>query len=52
MAQPNTSVSMKFSELVEKWKEVVLPTIKPATANYYVRILGAHILPAYGERDI
>lgn len=52
MAIQSTSVAMKFSELVERWKQAVLPTIKPATANYYVKILGAHILPAFGDRDI
>jgi integrase len=46
------SVDMKFSEVVERWKSVVVPTIKSTTAAYYQKELRAHIIPWFGERKI
>jgi integrase len=46
------SVKMTFSELVRRWRVAVVPTIKPTTANYYQKLLRAHLLPASGEREL
>lgn len=43
---------MKFSELAERWKAVVVPTIKETTATYYKKILHAHVLQMFGEKQI
>jgi hypothetical protein len=45
-------VELKFSELVERWKAVVVPTIKDTTATYYLKTLNAHVLPAFGQKDV
>jgi len=46
------SVEMKFSELVHRWKAVVVPTIKTTTAKYYLKSLRSHVVPAFGGREI
>jgi hypothetical protein len=45
-------VEMTFSELFEKWQEVVVPTLKTSTANVYTRALRSRILPTLGETPI
>jgi integrase len=45
-------VEMMFTELFEKWKVAVVPTIKNTTAGYYLKSLNAHIVPAFGHREI
>jgi integrase len=42
------SVEMKFSELVERWQAVIVPTLKTSTANVYTRSLRSRILPTFG----
>jgi len=42
------SVDMKFSELVERWQEVIVPTLKQSTANVYTHALRSRILPQLG----
>lgn len=46
------SVEMTFVELFERWKVTVVPTIKNTTADYYLKMLNAHVIPAFGERGI
>jgi len=46
------STHMKFSELVERWKAAVVPTIKDSTATYYQKMLKSHVLPAFGIREV
>jgi integrase len=46
------SLDMDFSELVRRWEEAVVPTIKATTANYYQKLLRAHILPHFGQQQI
>ena len=46
------SVEMTFGELVERWKAAVVPTIKNTTATYYLKELKAHVVPAFGNREI
>jgi len=46
------SVEMTFSELLEKWQEVVVPTLKTSTANVYTRALRSRIVPSLGEMPI
>jgi integrase len=52
MGEETPSVDMRFSELVEKWNVVALPTIKNTTAAYYKKELNVHIVPAFGQREI
>jgi integrase len=47
MSQKPMSVELKFSELVERWKMAVVPTIKDTTATYYLKELNAHVVPAF-----
>jgi excisionase family DNA binding protein len=46
------TTELKFSELVERWRATIVPTIKRTTATYYQNILRAHIVPAFGEKQI
>jgi integrase len=46
------SLEMSFSDLVERWKKAVVPTIKRSTANYYQKLLRAHLVPLFGGRGI
>lgn len=48
----NPKTEMKFSDLAERWKATVVPTIKATTAAYYKKILHAHVLPMFGEKQI
>jgi integrase len=43
------SVEMTFSELVERWQAVVVPTLKISTAKVYTRALRSRILPTFGQ---
>jgi integrase len=53
MAFPNKpSVELTFSELVERWEEAVVPTIKTTTANYYRKMLRAHLKLHFGQQEI
>jgi integrase len=45
-------VEMTFVELFERWKAVVVPTIRETTAAYYLKELNRHIVPAFRERNI
>jgi integrase len=47
-----TTSELKFSELVERWRATIVPTIKRTTATYYENTLRAHIIPAFGEKQI
>lgn len=46
------TVEMTFSELVERWQAVVVPTLKTSTANVYTRSLSSRILPTLGQMPI
>jgi integrase len=46
------SVDMTFAELNRRWEEAVVPTIKATTANYYRKILRAHLKPHFGQQQI
>jgi len=52
MGQKPMSVELKFSELVERWKVAVVPTIKDTTATYYLKELRAHVVPAFRNREV
>jgi integrase len=52
MSQKPMSVELKFSELVERWKVAVVPTIKNTTATYYLKELNAHVVPAFRNREV
>jgi excisionase family DNA binding protein len=46
------SIEMTFAELEKRWREAVLPTIRETTADYYSKILNAHIVPVFGHDPI
>ena len=46
------AVELSFAQLVERWKAAVVPTIKDTTATYYQKMLRAHIVPAFGDREV
>ncbi len=53
MKDPDPSVEMTFSELVTRWQELELPTIKKtSTADTYKKILRSYVLPTFGGRRI
>lgn len=43
---------MTFAELHKRWEVAEVPTMKTTTANYYQKILRAHLLPVFGNREI
>src|SRR6202007_1853629 len=43
---------MTLSDLVDRWRATIVPTIKRTTATYYGNTLRAHIIPAFGEKQI
>jgi len=46
------SVEMTFSELVDRWKVVVVPTLKDSTAGMYLFKLHRYVVPVFGNREI
>jgi excisionase family DNA binding protein len=46
------SVRLEFSELFERWKAAVVPTLKDSTANNYVYNLKTYLVPAFGNREV
>jgi integrase len=43
---------LTFEDLVEKWKEAVVPTLKTSTASYYLKILRSNLTPAFGKWSV
>lgn len=52
MALQKPKLAMTFLDLHNRWQVAEVPTIKITTANYYQKILRAHILPVFGSRTI
>jgi hypothetical protein len=46
------SPRIKFAELVERWRETIVPTIRESTAAYYNKTLDTHILPYFAVREV
>lgn len=46
------SLQMTFSELADRWTKAEVPTIKESTANFYLKVLKTHVIPAFGNREI
>ena len=46
------SIRLAFSELFERWKAAVVPTLKDSTADNYVYNLKTYLVPAFGTREI
>ena len=44
------SLEMNFAELVRRWEESIVRTIKTTTANYYLKMLRAHLKPHFGQQ--
>jgi integrase len=43
---------MLFRDLVFRWRAAVVPTLRTSTASYYVKMLAAHVVPAFGQREV
>jgi Phage integrase, N-terminal SAM-like domain len=43
---------LTFSELVEKWKMAVVPTLKDSTASNYQYNAEKYLIPAFGSREV
>jgi integrase len=43
---------LTFSNLVERWKAAVAPTLKSTTAASYLHVLRARVIPVFGPREI
>jgi integrase len=52
MAVQKPKTKMTFAQLHRRWQVAEVPTIKRTTANYYQKILSAHVLPVFGHREI
>ena len=50
LQKPKTVIT--FAELHRRWEIAEIPTMKKTTANYYQKILHAHVLPVFGNREI
>jgi len=46
------STRLAFSELFERWKAAVVPTLKESTANNYVYNLKQYVVPTFGNREV
>jgi integrase len=46
------SMQLTFSDLAERWRAAVVPTIKESTATYYRKMLKAHVVPAFGKCEV
>jgi hypothetical protein len=46
------SGGMTFAELVERFKELRLPSLKASTLGFYSQHLTHHLLPAFGELEL
>lgn len=45
-------VEMTFAELVERWRTVVVPTLKSTTAANYQHVLRSRIIPTFGTMQV
>ena len=50
LQKPKTVIT--FTDLHRRWEIAEVPTIKATTANYYQKVLRAHVLPVFGNREI
>ena len=50
LQKPTTRLA--FTDLVEKWKAAVVPTLKDSTAANYQYNLERYLVPAFGSREI
>jgi integrase len=46
------SPRIKFPELVDRWRETIVPTIRESTAIYYNKILDIHVLPYFAGYEV
>ena len=46
------TADMLFRDLVSRWQSAVVPTLRNSTATYYLKMLAAHVLPAFGQREV
>jgi integrase len=47
-----TVTSDQIRELVERWRETIVPTIRESTAVYYNKTLDTHVLPYFAVREV
>ncbi|HUJ31898.1 MAG TPA: tyrosine-type recombinase/integrase [Candidatus Acidoferrum sp.] len=43
---------MTFAELVERWKQTIVPTLKQSTADLYAYKLERYVVPVFGTREV
>lgn len=46
------TMQMNFSELAARWEQVVVPTLKPTTADYYLKVLHGPVSQNFESREI
>lgn len=46
------AIAMCFRELVQKWTDAVVPTLKSETARYYQKMLRIHVTPQFGPAQV
>jgi integrase len=46
------SPRIKFPELVGRWRETIVPTIRESTAIYYNKMLDIHVLPYFAGCEV
>src|SRR5215472_13786213 len=51
-ALPKPEVEMTLSDLFAKWKKVAGASLRKTTYDHHVNALTAHVVPAFGDREI
>jgi integrase len=52
LADNEPTLEMYFSDLVQNWKEAVIPTLKPESARYYEKLLRLHVVPEFDTMQV
>jgi excisionase family DNA binding protein len=52
LANSEPTLEMYFSDLVQNWKEAVIPTLKPESARYYEKMLRLHVAPEFDTMQV
>jgi integrase len=51
-ANQQPTLTIRFHDLVERWQNAVAITIHEGTRAYYQKMLNAHLVPVFGDREI
>ena len=52
LANSKPTPQMCFSDLVQNWREAVVPTLKPESARYYEKMLRLHVAPEFDSMQV